>query len=54
MEERANEQKSIIVVAYPDRGAVNDPGALGLAFHHQGLTFINAYCHSATNLVDRD
>ena len=40
------------VVAFPDRGAGNDPQALGLAFHHQGPTFINLYCQAATNLVD--
>ena len=35
------EQKTtIIVLAYPDRSAGNDPEALGLAFHH-GLTFNN-------------
>ena len=28
----------------PDWGADNDPEALGLAFHHQGPTFINACC----------
>ena len=52
-----NEQKStIMVVAYPDRGAGNDPkiflgvyvcvcgggggGGGGLVFHHQGSTFL--------------
>ena len=35
---------SKIVVACPDRGAVNDPKALGLSFHHQGPTFTSAYC----------
>ena len=29
---------TIIVVAYPDRGAGNDPKSLVLAFHHQGST----------------
>ena len=47
-------EKTIIVVAWPDRGADNDPEALGLTFHHQGPTFINAYCQAATNLADRD
>ena len=42
-----------LVVALPDRGAGNDPEALGLAFHHQGPTFINAYCQAATNLVSQ-
>ena len=36
----------LVVVACPDRGAGNDPEALGLAFH-QGLSFINAYCQAA-------
>ena len=35
-------------------GAGTDPEASGLAFHHQGPTFINAYCEAATNLVDQD
>ena len=41
------EQKNtIIVVAYPDRGAGNDPklsfflGGGGLVFHHEGSTFL--------------
>ena len=34
---------SIIVVACSDLGAGNDPEVLGLAFHHQGATFINGY-----------
>ena len=38
-------KKHNMVVACPERGAGNDPEALGLAFH-QGATFINAYCHS--------
>ena len=37
-----------------DRGAGNDPEALGIAFHHQGPTFINAYYQAATSLVDQD
>ena len=44
-------KKIIKVVAYPDRGAGNDPGALGF---HQSPTFISAYFQTATNLVDRD
>ena len=28
--------------------------SLGLAFHHQDPTFINAYCQAATNEVDQD
>ena len=35
---------TIIVAACPDRGASNDTEVLRLACHHQGLTFINAYC----------
>ena len=31
-----------------------NPEALGLAFHHHGLIFFNAYCQAATNLVNRD
>ena len=39
-----NEQKNTTVVkAWPDFIAGNDPEALGLALHHQGLTFINAH-----------
>ena len=41
-------------IAYPDRGAGNDPEALGLAFHHQGPTFINAYHQAATDMVNWD
>ena len=33
-------QTTMIVIACPDQGAGNDPEALGLAFHHQGPTFI--------------
>ena len=47
-------KNAIIVVAWPDHGAGNDPEALGLALHHHGPTFINAYCQDATNLVDWD
>ena len=47
-------KNSIIVVACPDQGEGINPEALGLAFHHQGPTFINAYCQAVTNLVDRD
>ena len=38
-------QNSTVVVACFDQGADNDPKALGLAFHHQGPTFINPLCH---------
>ena len=38
----------LIVVACYDWGAGNDPEIFGLAFHHQGLVFINAYCHTST------
>ena len=44
--------QNTIIVAWPDHVARNDPKALELAFHHQGFTFINAYCQAATNLVD--
>ena len=47
------EQKNtptIIAVSWPDCGVCNDPVPLGLAFHHQGSTFINAYCQAAMNL----
>ena len=43
-----------IAVACPNRGAGNDPEPLVLAFHHQGSTFINAYCQAATILFDQD
>ena len=46
-------KKAIIFVACPDRGAGNDPEALGSAFQ-QSPTFIKAYCQAATNLVNRD
>ena len=37
-----NEQENtIIVVAYPGRGAGNDPEPLGFAFHHQGSTLLH-------------
>ena len=38
-----NEQKknTILVVAYPDCGAGNDPKSLQLAFHHQGSTLLH-------------
>ena len=37
-----NEQKTtIIVVAYPDRGAGNDSKPLGLVFHHEGSTLLH-------------
>ena len=35
----------------PDCGVCNDPLPLGLAFHHQGSTFINAYCHTLTQFL---
>ena len=40
---RVNERKktTIIVVAYPDCGAGNDPEHLGLAFYHQGPTLLH-------------
>ena len=47
-------KNSIIVAACFDRGKGNNPEALGLALHHQGPTFIHAYCHAATNLVDKN
>ena len=50
-----NEQKNtMIAVASRDRGAGNDPEALGLALHYHGPTFIDTYCQAATNLVDWD
>ena len=30
-------------LACPEQGAGNDPDALGIAFYHQGPTFINSY-----------
>ena len=47
-------KNSIIFVACPDQGKGTDPEALGLAFHHQGPTFINTYYQADTNLVDQD
>ena len=35
-----------------DQGDGTDPEALGLAFPHQGPTFINTYCQDATNLFE--
>ena len=46
--------KTIIVIACPNQGEGTDPEALELAFHHQGPTFINAYCQATTNLIDGD
>ena len=40
-----------MVAACPDQGEGTDSEALGF---QQGLTFINAYCQAATNLVDQD
>ena len=37
----------MIVVACPDHIEDTDPKALVLAFHHQGHTFISAYCQAA-------
>ena len=42
---------TIIAVSWQDLCAGNDPEPLGLAFHHQGSTFINAYCQAAVNLL---
>ena len=42
------DQKKVIVVACLYGGAGNDPEALGIAFHHQGSTFINVYCSYCT------
>ena len=47
-------ENSIIAVACPHQDEGTDPEALGLAFHQKGPTFINAYRHTAANLVDRD
>ena len=47
-------KNAIIVVAWPDHGAGDDPETLGLALHHHGPTYINAYYQAATNLVDRN
>ena len=33
-------KSTIIAVASPDHGVRNDPEPLGLAFHHQGSTFL--------------
>ena len=49
-------KNSIIVAARPDQlqDEWTDPETLGLAYHHQGPTFINEHCQAATNLVDCD
>ena len=44
----------MIVVAWCDCGAGDDPEALGFALHHHCPTFIIAYCQAARNLVDWD
>ena len=44
----------MIVVACPDQCEGTDSEALGLAFHHQGPTFIKVYCQAATKLIDQD
>ena len=43
-----------MVIACPDQGEGMDQETFELASHHQGPTFINAYCHAVANLVDRD
>ena len=40
MSKMSQKKTSIIVVSCPDPDAGNDPET----FHHQGSTFINAYC----------
>ena len=35
-----------------DQGEGTDPEALDLSFHHQGHSFLSAYCQVVTNLVD--
>ena len=45
---KKNYTHTIIAVSWPDCGVGNDPVPLRLAFHHQGSTFINAYCHTLT------
>ena len=46
-EQMSKEKKpSIIVVACPDQGEGTDTEALGLAFHHQGPTFIVKLLHT--------
>ena len=47
-------KKRIIFLACLDVDAGNNPEALGLVFHHQCPTFINAHYQAATNVVDRD
>ena len=48
-------KKNLIVVEVCyDQGEGTDPEALGQAFHHQGPTFIKAYCQAVTSLVDQD
>ena len=50
-----NKQNTINVVAYPDYGVDSIvPEVLWLAFQHHYPTFINEYCQSTTNQVDRD
>ena len=41
-----------VTLAYlSNQGAGNAPQVFRLAFHHQGPTFISAYCQAGTNLV---
>ena len=35
-----------------NQGESADREIVGLAFHHQGLKFINGFCQATTNLVD--
>ena len=44
-----SKENTIVVVAWPVRGAGNNPEALGVALHHHSPTFINV----TTNLVDK-
>ena len=47
-------KNSVIAVVCPNQGECTNPEALRLACKHQGPTFINASCQTATNLVDQD
>ena len=45
-------KNSIKMAVCNDQGEGTDPEALDLSFHHQGHSFISAYCQVVTNLVD--
>ena len=56
--ELAKTEKYIVVVAFPDQSAGNDPTAVGLIYctikAQHSCILRSAYFQSATNMVDQD